>query len=298
MPRVAGLIPPVITPLTADGKVDRAAVLRVMERLVSAGVDGVFVMGSSGEGPSLSDRQRRDVATAYVEASGGRVPVYVGALDPSPERAATTVDMVISIGADAVVLGGPYYFTGAGPEHVRAHVLQSLGGTDVPAIVYNLPQATGNPFTPDVVRHLAADARIVAIKDSCGVEADSLALQAAAAGAGLDFLQGAEALLATSVLHGAAGIIPGAANIVPRLCRRLFDAAASGDVDVALALQADLVVACEAIYRGGHWLSALKATASEFGLCGPATSGGLPPLERGDAVVVEDVVRVAAEDAA
>ena len=189
--RVSGLVPPVISPLTPTGAVDVEAIERITARLLTARIDGMFVLGSSGEGPSLSDSQRRATVLAYREASAGRVPIYMGAPDPSPERARDTVRMAVELSVDAVVLGAPYYFTGAGPSHVRDHVLRGLGGASIPAIIYNLPQAMGNAFTPEVVLELATDERIIAIKDSCAVADLSVALQSAADEGGIDFLQGA-----------------------------------------------------------------------------------------------------------
>src|SRR5215216_1996594 len=132
--RFFGVIPPTITALNRDESLDRAGMARVVEHQIAGGVDGLFVLGSNGEGPTLRDAVRREVCDVAVEAARGRVPVLAGVLQPSTAR---TIDD-----------------------------MRLLGGTGI--LAYNIPHLTKVALKADVIMRLAEDRRIVGLKDSSG----------------------------------------------------------------------------------------------------------------------------------
>ena len=107
---LCGVIVPMITPLTTGGEVDQAAIERLVTHLLASGVDGIFVLGSSGEGPWLTASQRQQVIGQTVRVAAGRVPILAGALEPSTGRTLEAIRLAEDAGADAVVLTSPYYF--------------------------------------------------------------------------------------------------------------------------------------------------------------------------------------------
>jgi 4-hydroxy-tetrahydrodipicolinate synthase len=179
-----------------------------------------------------------------------------------------------------VVVGSPYYFAVDGGGH-RRHVEAVLEAAGLPGLLYNIPQCTHAVLAADTVAALARDARVLGMKDSAG---DFLTFQRylAVKRERPDFrvLQGQESLLASSVLHGGDGAVPGVANIAPRLCVDLVRAAHAKDSARATQLQ-EQVTGLTRVYEQGHWLPALKAACAQLGL---GNGRPAPPLEpAGDA---------------
>lgn len=105
----SGVIPPVVTPLTADGELDRPSLERVVGHLLDGGVSGLFALGSSGETAYLTPGQQDEVIKVITAASGGQVPVLVGAIETTTNRAIERGRAAAALGADAVVVTAPFY---------------------------------------------------------------------------------------------------------------------------------------------------------------------------------------------
>ena len=114
LPRFSGVIPPMISPLTDEKEVDQPAIARLVDYLIEGGVNGLFVLGTSGEGPRLTLQQNRQVIGATVRQAKGRVPVLAGVLQPSTHRTLEAVAIAEEAGADALVVTSPYYLTANG----------------------------------------------------------------------------------------------------------------------------------------------------------------------------------------
>ena len=124
---VAGIIPPVITPLTHDEGVDRPAVKRLVEFLIGGGVHGLFILGSMGEGPYLRPAVRRDMAEATVEAAAGRVPVITGVIESSTARVQEEMLRLALPGVEAYVVTTPYYYGGFSAGELQEHFRRVAG---------------------------------------------------------------------------------------------------------------------------------------------------------------------------
>jgi len=296
---LSGLIPPMITPLTPGGEVDRTAIARLVAYLVDGGVDGLFVLGSSGEGPWLTARQAEQVVAATVSAVAGRVPVLAGILEPSTPRTLEAARVAEAAGADALVVTSPYYFAVDAASQLR-HVEAIAAATALPLVLYNIPQLTHNPFALETVRGMLAIETVVGIKDSAGDDAlfdQLLALRATRP----DFrvLQGAERSTARAVLAGADGLVPGLGNLAPGLFAGLRAAARAGDAERALALQAR-VDALWQLHGHGFWLACLKHAASVLGFGSGAVSGAGAALSPAAQTAIRRTVEqevIAADDA-
>lgn len=275
---LSGMIPPVLSPLTPEGRVDGPAIDRLAEHLISGGSDGLFVLGSCGEGPALTFDASREVVGRYVAAAAGRVPVLAGVGHVSTERTIEAAAMARDAGADVLVVMPPMYYDTGIDEPVVRHVEAVAAAVDLPIVLYNIPHLTHHPITPAVVRRLAAHEQVVGLKESSGIWDSFEPLAKAAKDGGLAVFQGAEAFIARSLAFGASGAVPGIANLVPRLAADLVAAGLAGDAERALELQERLDAAC-AIYRAGFWLTSLKAAVAETGLIGPTTTYALPQLD-------------------
>lgn len=269
---LTGIVPPTISPLDAGREVDEGAIDVLVEHVVQAGCSGLFVLGGCGEGAWLTPRQRGQVVRAFARAAAGRVPVLAGVMLPATGPAAEAARQAAAEGADAVVVGSPYYF-GVDGTAQRRHIETVIEAADRPALLYNIPQCTHQVLAPALVGDLARDSRVLGIKDSAG---DFVAFQAflAVKATRADFrvLQGHEHLVAASLRLGGDGLVPGLANVTPRLMVDLRAAAARGDAATCTRLQAGILDLC-AIHEIGHWLPALKAACAMVGI-----GSGVPAL--------------------
>ena len=115
-----GVVPPVVTPLTADGALDVVSFERSINRMIDAGVDGLFVLGSSGEVVFSDDARRREVIENAVRIVAGRVPVMVGIIDMTTKRCIEHARVAQELGADAIVATAPFYAI-LGPKEIKRH---------------------------------------------------------------------------------------------------------------------------------------------------------------------------------
>lgn len=269
-----GIVPPMISPLTATGEVDGAALAAVVDHILGGGGSGLFVLGGCGEGAWLTREQRSAVIRAATRAAGGRAPVLAGVMLPATGPAIEAARQAADEGADALVVGSPYYF-GVAADAQQRHVEAILGTVPLPVLLYNIPQATHNPLTPETVARLARNDRILGIKDSAGdFEAFQGFLTLKKGRAAFRVLQGNEHFASSSLLLGADGLVPGMANFAPALFVALRRAAAQRDAAACAGLQERITDLCT-LHTHGHWLPALKTACAMLGLGNGRPS---PPL--------------------
>ena len=270
--KLRGIIPPMITPLTAQGDLDLAGLERLVTHLLDGGVAGVFVLGSSGEGPWLTATQQHQLVRETVRLVAGRVPVLVGALEPCTARALENIHQHHEAGADMVVITSPYYFQVGADEQSR-HIATLTTQSPIPVMLYNIPPTTHNPITADTVRAVLSLENLVGIKDSAGNwDNFSTLLQLRAERPDFVVFQGAEKLAARSLLAGADGIVPGLGNLVPALFREIQDLAQTGQQADALSIQAR-IDQLWTLHTYDYWLVCLKYAASVLGFGSGRTCG-------------------------
>jgi 4-hydroxy-tetrahydrodipicolinate synthase len=233
-----GIIPAVITPFTDDERLDLGALEEVIERLLGAGVHGLFVVGSQGEFFALDDAEQRAVIGCAVRATAGRVPVYAGVSSISTRHAVRLAQQASAAGADGLTVLPPYFIRPDATE-LQRHFEAIADAGEVPVILYNQPARTGTAISTQLVRALAAHERIAALKDS-GADLNRTCEFLAAAPDGFAVLVGNDAQIAFGLLAGAPGAVAAGANVFPELCVAIYDAVAAGEVETALRLQAGL----------------------------------------------------------
>lgn len=287
--RVAGVVPPMITPLLGDGRVDIDATRRLAGALVEAGVGGLFVLGSSGEGPWLRADERAEVIRAAVEAASGRVPVLAGVLEPSAARAIEATAQAEDAGADAVVAAAPYYFAAdadAQHDHFAAIAAASL----LPVLLYNIPSMTHNPLSPATAQALLGVDHIIGIKDSAGdKEAFRGFLALKAERPDYCVLQGAERQGSAALRAGADGLVPGLSNVEPALFVDMVRRAAEGDFDEADRLQAAAAELWQ-LHSHGFWLECLKFATAERGFGSGLAYGRTARLDEAARAAIRQVL--------
>ncbi|MGY4654192.1 dihydrodipicolinate synthase family protein [Mycobacterium sp. URHB0021] len=233
---IAGLIPPLTTPLTPGGDVDERSLDRLCAFLLEAGVDGLFVCGSSGEVALLSDTQRTKVIRVAAAAAAGQVPVLAGVIDTGTWRVIDHAREAVKAGAVAVVSTPPFYVA-PHPDEVVRHFRLLRDAVDVPVIAYDIPSATHSPLPLVAVEQLAREATIAALKDSSGDVDGFRALLSATSATGLRVFTGSETVTDLALHLGAHGAVPGLANVDPAGYVRIGKAAGAGDWTGAAAEQ-------------------------------------------------------------
>ncbi|MFF8780173.1 dihydrodipicolinate synthase family protein [Streptomyces sp. NPDC015140] len=284
-----GVIPPVITPLTPAGEVDTGSVRRLTEHLITAGVHGLFLLGSSGETAYLTDAQRLTALEAAVDATAGRVPVLAGVIETTTARVLDRAADAVRAGADALVATAPFY-TRTHPVEIAGHFRRIREGADLPLFAYDIPVAVHTKLPRDVVLGLAADGTLAGLKDSSGDEGSLRRLLVELRPRIPDFsvLTGSELTVDGALLAGADGVVPGLGNVDAHGYVRLYAAARAGDWTAARAEQ-DRLAALFSLTDAGDpalmgpsssALGAFKAAARLLGLIDcAATAAPQVPLD-------------------
>lgn len=239
--RFTGIVPPVCTPLTPDGGVDKASLERLFNFQIDAGVDALFVLGSSSEGALLNTQQRRDVLDAAFATVAGRVPVLVGAIAPSTGMAIELALDAKRRGADAVVCTVPFYGR-PNRDEILAHFRAIHAEVQLPLFAYDVTVAVHSKIPRDCVVQLAQEGVLTGIKDSSGDDT-GLRFLIAAAKELPEFcvFTGQELLVDTALAMGVDGAVPGLANVDPHAYVRLYRAFKDGDLVQARAEQERLL---------------------------------------------------------
>ena len=266
-----GIIPPMLTPLLDRDNLDAAGLERLIEHVLGGGVHGLFILGTTGEGPSLGYRLRCELIDRTCEQVAGRVPVLVGISDTSLVESVNLADYAADAGARAVVLAAPYYFP-AGQAELLQYVEHIAAELPLPVFLYNMPSHTKLSFEPETVRRLIGIPNVVGLKDSSGDMAYFGQLrQVCRQRPDWTLLIGPEELLAEAILLGGHGGVSGGANLCPRLYVDLFQAASRGDTGRVAELQAKVVQIRRAIYsvarHGAAVIAGLKCALSCLGVC-------------------------------
>lgn len=296
--RFRGIIPPVITPLTAEGEVDTATLASVVEHLVREGVDGVFALGSTGEVAYLDDAQRETVVQTVVTAVAGRVPVLVGAIDTTARRVAHAARRAEQLGADAIVATAPIYAINDLAE-IEQHFRAIAAATPLPLFAYDIPVRVQAKLPADLLVRLGAAGVLAGVKDSSGDDVGFRRLVAAnaAAGSPLALFTGHEVVVDGMLLLGADGVVPGLGNVDPAGYVRLWQAAQAEDWAQARVEQDRLAALFEIVFqargRSGDaaGVGAFKVAMWHLGLIPrPAMASPIQPLDEATTAAITAIV--------
>jgi 4-hydroxy-tetrahydrodipicolinate synthase len=287
-PRPGGVVCPLVTPWTPDGRLDERVLRDLIDALVPD-LDGLFLLGSSGELTWLPDELASRVVAVAIDQVAGRIPVYVGVGDTGERRTLDRAARLTDAGVDFVVVAAPFYYAVDSEAAVVDYFAAVADAATVPVVLYNIPQNTHLALTPSVVRSLAAHPNIVGMKDSAG---DWFAFRQYLAARSETFrvLQGREQLAAISYWSGADGVISGMANFAPRLLGALA-AAAREERPRAHVLELQATVdELAAVFELGYWLAGLKCTLQTLGWPVGDPGRPLPTYDVAQAASVAEIV--------
>ena len=270
MERTKGIIPPLVTPLLDRDSLDVGGLERLIERLIEGGVSGIFILGTTGEAPSLSYALRRELIKRTCTLVDGRVPVLVGITDTAFVESVSTAGTAADCGADALVVTTPYYFP-AGQTELTDYVRHLVPELPLPLMLYNMPALTKVPFEIETLRQLSDMEQIIGVKDSSGDLAYFEKLVALREQRpDWMFFMGPEHLLVDAVRLGGDGGVNGGANVFPTLFVETHDAVRRGDENAVTAGRKQ-IDAWQRVYDIGKYASrhikATKCALSLLGIC-------------------------------
>jgi 4-hydroxy-tetrahydrodipicolinate synthase len=229
-----GVYPAIVTPFTADDRVDETAMAKVTDYVIEGGVHAIMSTGGTGEFPHLDRQERKRATEIIVGQARGRVPIIAGTAGTSTREVIHLSQDAQEVGASAVILTPPYYFQLPAPaliEHFRL-VAREL---DIPVVVYNNPLYTGNNLSPQNIAELSGHPRIIGCKQSNAdlgqlVEVLRLVPSTFSVNTGID------SQFYPALCAGARGIFSTAASVIPRQMVEIYRLTMNGDHEAARAL--------------------------------------------------------------
>lgn len=271
-----GSIVAIVTPMTGSGSLDLAAYDRLLDWHVEQGTDGVVVVGTTGESPTLTPAEARTLFERTVQRVSGRMTVIAGTGTSATSTTIERTRAACETGVDGVLVVTPYY-NKPPQQGLYQHFVAVADASSVPVVLYNVPGRTAVDLLPDTVARLAEHPQIVGIKEATG---DIARRAEVAAACGDDFLlfSGDDPTAREFMLAGGHGVISVTANVAPRLMRDLCDAALEGDVARATAIDARLAALHRDLFCESNPIPAKWALA-ELGLVEPYLRLPLTPLD-------------------
>ena len=269
--KYSGVVVPMVTPVTQDGRLEVEAVGRIIDLFAEDRVSPLL-MGTTGEGNSVSQADGQLFVETAVKAADGRILIYAGLTGNCFAEQVRQAEVYTALGADVIVATLPtYYALTAEQMYDYYHTLADC--ITGPLMLYNILATTHMSIPVDVISRLADHPNIVGLKDS-ERDLERMAQCIAIKQSHPDFAYfcGWAAQSAHSLELGGDGIVPSTGNFVPAMFRQLYEAAVGGDMDTANRLQ-DETNEIAKIYQKdrtlGQSLAALKVMMQTRGLCEP-----------------------------
>lgn len=280
-----GIIPPMITPLKSNDELDRKGVEKLIEHIIGGGVHGLFLLGTNGEGPSLSYRLRKEFLKLSCEIIDGRVPVLVGVTDSSFSGAMEMAEYSKSVGVDSIVVAPPFYFPATESEMIN-YVEKLAAAAPLPFVLYNMPMHTKINLTIPTIER-ARQHGCIGVKDSSGDMANLyMMIDAFKEDQNFAVFAGTELYLPDAVMGGAHGAVAGGANVFPELFVDLYNAALVRDHEKITSLRDQIIWLCNTMYvvspSAARITLSFKTALSLLGICSDEMALPLRKLEGAD----------------
>ena len=253
-----------VTPFTAGGAFDLDGAQRLAAHLVDLGCDGLVLSGTTGESPTTTDAEKRDLIAAVVAAVGERATVVAGAGTYDTVHSVHLAQDAQKAGAHGLLLVTPYY-SRPPQSGLVAHFTTVANAVDLPVMLYDIPPRTMVPIEVDTLCRLAEHPRIIAVKDAKG---DLRAGSEVMARTGLAYYCGDDALNLPWLSVGGVGFVSVIGHVVADRLRAMLDAYSSGAVDAARELNTGLLPVLRAFGRVGGVIfskAALRLRGMEVG---------------------------------
>ena len=238
MAHLAGTVIPLPTPFDESGEVDEKTFRQVIDFELDAKVDGLMVAGSYGQGPVMRPDQRMRAAEVALEQARGKAPVIVHVGAPDIQSVILLAEHSAKIGADALLIVPPYYYTYHSEFELVEHYRAVARAVSLPIYIYNNKRYAGIDITPEFARRLAEEVPTIrGIKLAWGTLEESVKYLSALKGCDFGVFPGTPTETIAGAEAGVRGTIAPMASVFPELCAELWRAAAKKERDKALSLQ-------------------------------------------------------------
>lgn len=242
-----GIIPPIITPMTEDGKFNEPVFRDMINHLIEEGIHGIFPLGTTGEFYAFNHDEVKRILEVAREEAAGRVDVYAGAAHITTRETIALVKIAEEVGVDAVSVLTPM-FVSQTQEEIYEFYKTVADSTTLPIIIYNNKPKTNVTVTPETIAKLAEIENIIGVKDSTGDFTNTEEyLRLTRNIKNFHVLLGRDTLIYAGLCYGASGAIASCANVAPRIAADIYDKYTAGDLKGALEAQftlAPLRIAC------------------------------------------------------
>jgi 4-hydroxy-tetrahydrodipicolinate synthase len=285
---IQGSIVAIVTPMHDNGDIDYDAFDKLIEWHVESGTDGIVVVGTTGESPTLTEQEHCDVIEHCVSRVKGRIPVIAGTGSNSTREAIYYTQTARDYGADACLLVTPYY-NKPSQEGLYQHFRTIAENVDIPQILYNVPSRTGCDLLPETVDRLADIENIVAIKEATG-DLDRAQYVIDLCGDRITVLSGDDATALDLMLAGGKGNISVTANVSPAEMHEMCRLAVTGEREQASLLNARLAGLHNALFLESNPVP-VKWALYELGYIEQGIRLPLVPLNESYRIPVREAIR-------
>ena len=235
---IKGIIPPIVTPITEDEKVDEASLRKVVDFVIEGGCSGILAFGSNGEFYMMEEGEMEEALGIMVEQCAGRVPIYMGVGAIRTSKCVRLARMGVRLGARSVSILQPMFLKPT-EEELKQH-FQTIAASvsEVPVLLYNNPGRCGYAMSQDLVQELAHSIpNLVGMKDSSGDLTQTMEFVRRNADIGFKVLSGKDTLIYSGLGVGAVGAVCSTANYLPRLVCSIYEKYVAGDIKGSLEAQ-------------------------------------------------------------
>lgn len=271
-----GVIPAIVTPFRADGKLDEEGLERLTGFVIQGGVHAIMTTGGTGEFVHLSREERKTVVARVVRAAKGRVPVIAGTAACSTDETIAHTRDAAEAGADASIVVSPYYFR-IPDRMLFEHFKAVAEAVDLPLVVYNNPLYTGHNLPPEMIARLMEVDRIIGLKQS-QADLGQLVDVLCRVGSRSSILTGIDSQFYPALCAGATGIFSTAACVVPSQMVQVYDLYMAGRHQEALAQHLSLQPLNAFFEYDPGYVAPCKEALAYMGLPGGPVRRPLPDL--------------------
>jgi 4-hydroxy-tetrahydrodipicolinate synthase len=290
--RLRGALTALVTPFTATGAIDESAVIRLVERQIDAGIDGLVPVGTTGESPTLTADEDARVIELTIETVrrrglAGQIPVVAGTGSNDTRSTITYTRRAAELGADAALVVSPYY-NKPDQRMLEAHYRAVADEGGLPIVVYNVPGRTGSNVNADTTLRLAEHERIIAVKEA-SANLEQIMTISRDRPDGFAILSGDDSWALPIMGVGGDGVISVASNEIPETMVALCAAALAGDWTTARAIHERHLDLFRINFITSNPVP-VKAALAEMGLISDGLRQPLLPLADAERAQLRDVL--------
>ena len=280
-----GAMVALVTPFR-EGEIDFQTLDELINFQLQGGIDGIVPIGTTGESPTLSHKEHRQVIERVVKVVGGQVPIIAGAGSNSTAEAIELTEFSKKVGADATLQVGPYYNKPT-QEGFYQHFKAIAEEVDLPIVLYNIPGRCGAGMTPETVARVAEVENIVAIKEATGSldQASEIVSRC-----DITIISGDDSLTLPLASVGGKGVISVVANIVPTDVKAMTDLILEGDLVSARQWHKKLFMLCKSMLTLATNPIPIKAAMAMLNMASEELRLPMTPLEENKKVILKQTL--------